>query len=122
MIPAILAGVRHSQGDVIVVMDTDLSLIPRIKDEFRRDPNSIVIASRYISGGSIGGWSRRRKILSRAAVTLARYGLRILSIRDPMSGYFAVPRKIFDDVTFETGGFKILLEILVKEQSTISLI
>lgn len=121
VIPAILEGVKHSQGDIIVVMDADLShppeLIPRIIDEFRGNPNSIIIASRYIRGGSIMGWPLRRKIISWGAVTLARYGLRIRNIRDPMSGYFAVPRKIFDDISFGTGGYKILLEILVKEQA-----
>jgi dolichol-phosphate mannosyltransferase len=121
LISAILDGVKHSQGDIIVVMDADLShppeLIPRIIDEFRGNPNGIVIASRYIGGGTIRGWSLRRRIISWGAVTLARYGLRIRSIRDPMSGYFAVPRKIMDDISFGTRGYKMLLEILVKEQT-----
>ena len=121
LIPSILDGVKHCQGDIIVVMDADLShppeLIPRIVDEFRSNPNSIVIASRYISGGSISGWPFGRKIISWGAVTLARYGLRIRNIRDPMSGYFAVPRKILDDISFGTRGYKILLEILVKGQT-----
>jgi dolichol-phosphate mannosyltransferase len=121
LIPSILDGVKHCQGNIIVVMDADLShppeLIPRIVDEFRSNPNSIVIASRYISGGSISGWPFGRKIISWGAVTLARYGLRIRNIRDPMSGYFAVPRKILDDISFGTRGYKILLEILVKGQA-----
>ncbi len=123
LIPAILDGVKHSQGDIIVVMDADLShppeLIPQIMDEFRDNPNLIVIASRYIGGGSIRGWSLRRRIISWGAVILARYGLSIRNIRDPMSGYFAVPRKILDDISFGTRGYKILLEILVKEHTNI---
>jgi dolichol-phosphate mannosyltransferase len=121
LIPAILDGVKHCQGDIIVVMDADLShppeLIPRIIDEFRGNPNCIVIASRYISGGTISGWSLRRRFISWGAVSLARYGLRIRNIKDPMSGYFAVPRKIMDEISFGTRGYKMLLEILVKEQT-----
>jgi dolichol-phosphate mannosyltransferase len=96
-IPSILEGVKQCQ------------------DDFRGNPNSI--ASKYISGGSISGWPLRRTIISCSVVTFTRYGLRIRNIRDLVSCRFAVPRKILDEINFGTRGYKIPIEILVKEQS-----
>jgi len=120
LIPAILDGVRQSRGTNILIMDADFShppeVIPRIMVELKNNPNSIVVGSRYVQGGKVVGWPARRKILSRGASTLARLGLNVKSVKDPMSGLFALPRELIQNISIATKGYKILLEILVKNK------
>jgi dolichol-phosphate mannosyltransferase len=120
LIPAILEGIESSKGEDILIMDADFShppeTIPLLLEELRRDPNCIVIASRYISHGSIVGWPYKRRVISRGAAKIARHGLNVRNVTDPMSGFFAFPRHVVKNVKFDTKGFKILLEILVKSR------
>ncbi len=118
LIPAILEGVRYSNGQNILIMNADFShppeIIPRIINELNQDPNCIVVASRYIKGGSIVGWPFKRLLLSIGAVRIARHSLKLRNIKDPISGFFALPSHALKDIEFDTQGFKMLLEILVK--------
>ena len=118
LIPAILDGVRHSNGQNILIMNADFShppvIIPRIINELNQDPNCIVVASRYIKGGSIVGWPFKRLMLNIGAVRIARHSLKLRNIKDPISGFFALPSHTLKDIEFDTQGFKMLLEILVK--------
>jgi dolichol-phosphate mannosyltransferase len=120
LISAILEGIESSKGEDILIMDADFShppeTIPRLVEELRQDPNCIVIASRYISHGSIVGWPYKRRVISRGAAKIARHGLNVRNVTDPMSGFFAFPRHVIKNVKFDTKGFKILLEILVKSR------
>ena len=120
LIPAILDGVRQSRGTNVLIMDADFShppeVIPKMMSELKRNPNSIVIGSRYIEGGKVVGWPARRKILSKGASTLARLGLNVKNVKDPMSGLFALPRELIQNISIATKGYKILLEILVKNK------
>ena len=120
LIPAILDGVRQSSGTNVLIMDADFShppeVIPKMMSELKRNPNSIVIGSRYIEGGKVVGWPARRKILSKGASTLARVGLNVKNVKDPMSGLFALPRELIQNISIATKGYKILLEILVKNK------
>jgi dolichol-phosphate mannosyltransferase len=120
LIPAILDGVRQSSGTNVLIMDADFShppeVIPRIMTELKSNPNSIVIGSRYIEGGRVIGWPTRRKVLSKGASTLARLGLNVKNVKDPMSGLFALPRELIQNISIATKGYKILLEILVKNK------
>ena len=120
LIPAILDGVRQSSGTNVLIMDADFShppeVIPKMMSELKRNPNSIVIGSRYIEGGKVVGWPTRRKILSKGASTLARLGLNVKNVKDPMSGLFALPRELIQNISIATKGYKILLEILVKNK------
>jgi dolichol-phosphate mannosyltransferase len=122
LISAILEGIESSRGDNILIMDADFShppeTIPRLVEELRQDPNCIVSASRYISQGSIVGWPYKRRVISRGAAKIARHGLNVRNVTDPMSGFFAFPRHIIKNIKFDTKGFKILLEILVKSRNT----
>ena len=120
LIPAILDGVKQSSGMNILIMDADFShppeVVPKIMHELALNPNSIVIGSRFIEGGKVVGWPQRRKILSKGASTLARLGLNVKRVKDPMSGFFALPRELLQNISFDTKGYKILLEILVKNK------
>lgn len=113
---AILAGIQRSAGETIVVMDSDMShpasVIPRLLEALRSRCD-IAVASRYSRGGAVAGWSARRRLMSRMATRIARRCLRV-EVEDPMSGFFAFRRRVIDDLKFESIGYKMLLEVLVK--------
>jgi len=114
---AILNGIQNATGDTIIVMDSDFShppsIIPKMIDVLKQSQCDIVIASRYITGGGIQGWSLKRKLISKVATKIAKKGLGVKQ-RDPMSGFFAFKRNIINGLKFDAIGYKMLLEILVK--------
>jgi dolichol-phosphate mannosyltransferase len=114
---AIVKGVQYAGGDFLVIMDSDFShppnVIPSIIQVLQNSNYDIVIASRYVKGGSIIGWPFKRRLVSKGATKIARYGLGI-EVKDPVSGFFAFRRDIINDIKFDAIGYKMLLEILVK--------
>ena len=115
---AIVYGWRHSDADLLGVIDADLQhppeLLPALLEAMCEDCD-IAIGSRYADKNSVDGWNPVRAAISRvstwAALPLQRRELRI---EDPMSGFFIVRREVIDGLCFETKGFKLLLEILVR--------
>jgi dolichol-phosphate mannosyltransferase len=114
---AILNGIQQAKGDLIIVMDSDFShppqIIPRMLEILKQPHYDIVIASRYVKGGTITNWSTKRKIISKIATQIAKRGLGIKTA-DPMSGFFAFKKNILHGLKFDAIGYKMLLEILVK--------
>lgn len=114
---AILNGIQHAKGKIVVVMDSDFShppqLIPKLVDALKQSKTDIVVASRYLNGGSIQGWSIKRKMISKIATIIAKRGLGIKE-SDPMSGFFAFNKDIIKGINFDAIGYKILLEMIVK--------
>ena len=114
---AIVKGVQSATGDFLVIMDGDFShppqVIPSIIQALQDSNYDIVIASRYVKGGSIIGWPFKRRLMSKGATKIARYGLGI-DVKDPVSGFFAFRRDIINGLKFDAIGYKMLLEILVK--------
>lgn len=115
---AILAGIHSASGEIVVVMDSDLShppqTIPGMVRELKGDDKcDIVVASRYVKGGYVAGWPFKRKLISKGATKIAQYGLKI-RVKDPMSGFFAFKRRIIEGIKFDPLGYKMLLEMLVK--------
>ena len=110
---AVLDGFKWARGDILGVMDADLShdinKIPRMLAAL--EEYDIVFGSRYIHGGGTNGWSAKRKIISRGATLLARP---FTNVRDPMSGFFFLKRSVIDGVDLNPTGYKIGLEILAK--------
>jgi dolichol-phosphate mannosyltransferase len=117
---AILKGIQYATGNTIVVMDSDLShppsLLPKMLDALKHPKCDLVIASRYVNGGAINGWTLRRKAVSKIATLIAKRGLGI-NAKDPMSGFFAFKRQVIDGLKFDAIGYKMLLEILVKAKN-----
>jgi len=116
---AILSGIQNAAGDTIVVMDSDLShppqIIPKMIETLKQYQCDIVVASRYITGGKINGWNKRRKLISKVATIIAKKGLGVKT-NDPMSGFFAFKKGILKELNFDAIGYKLLLEILVKKR------
>ncbi|MEM2062124.1 MAG: glycosyltransferase family 2 protein [Candidatus Nitrosocaldus sp.] len=117
LLSAVLDGLKAAKGSNVVVMDADLShppaLIPAMLDELIQDRCDLVIASRYVDGGSVENWSMKRKALSVSANMIARMILN-LNVKDAVSGFFACKRWVLEGIEFTTSGYKILLEVLVK--------
>ena len=117
---AILKGIQQAKGDTIVVMDCDFShppqVIPKLLESIKKYQCDIAVASRYIKGGQIQGWSLKRKLMSKFATLIAKKGLGI-STKDPMSGFFAFKRNVINGLNIDAIGYKILLEILVKTKN-----
>ena len=110
---AIQDGAAFSKGKDILVMDADLSHPPEKIMELcaALDGADIVVASRNLPGGGVENWPIERKVISSGATLIARLliGARI---SDPMSGFFAVKKDVFNRTQFRVKGYKILLNIL----------
>src|SRR5258708_19108520 len=97
-------------------MDADLqhdeTLVPRLLDAAKRDDVDIVIASRYMQGGSTGELAAERVRMSGLAAAMSRVVGHGRS--DPMSGFFVVRRRFLERVVRRVygRGFKILLDLI----------
>lgn len=116
---AVVAGIQVASADVVGVMDADFShppaLVPALYEAFKATGADVVVASRYIPGGSTPNWPWRRRALSRLACLLAR-GLS--PIRDAASGFFLIRRDLARETVIKAGGFKICLELIVRGGAT----
>ncbi|MFP4424017.1 MAG: glycosyltransferase [Candidatus Woesearchaeota archaeon] len=115
---AVLAGWKKAKGDILGVMDADLSHSPKKIHELldAMDDADIVVGSRYCKGGRIRGWGLVRKIISKGSTLIARL---FTDVRDPMSGFFMVRKESIDFSGLNPKGFKILLEVLVKNKGKV---
>jgi len=115
---AVLYGWRHSDAEVLGVIDADLQHPPELLPELWKAAESgsdVVLASRYAPRGGLENWHPARHLLSRMMIWLT-YPLQRSSIRvkDPMAGFFMVRRSCLKGIELHNRGFKILLEILVR--------
>ncbi|MEU9378548.1 glycosyltransferase family 2 protein [Streptomyces sp. NPDC048255] len=118
---AVVEGVQRAATDWIVVMDADLQhpphLVPELVGEGIRTGADLVVASRYISGGSRAGLAGGYRIaVSRGATWLAKglFPRALRGISDPMSGFFAMRRSVVTADALRPLGYKILLELAVR--------
>jgi len=118
---AVLDGIRNAEGEIIGVMDADMShppaIIPDVLRPLLSDEADISVGSRYVSGGKISGWHARRKIISRGAGLLARP---LTKVKDPMSGFFFFKKEAIEGRKLNPTGYKIGLEILVKCEAKVA--
>ncbi|MFD4241070.1 glycosyltransferase [Streptomyces sp. NPDC058525] len=118
---AVVEGVKRAGTDWIVVMDADLQhpphLVPELVGEGERTGADLVVASRYISGGSRAGLAGGYRIaVSRGATWLTKglFPRALRGISDPMSGFFAMRRSAVTAEALKPLGYKILLELAVR--------
>jgi dolichol-phosphate mannosyltransferase len=107
---------RPVHVDVICQMDADLSHDPRRLPALvaASDHADIVIGSRYVPGGAIVNWPRRRRMLSRFANSYIRLVTR-LRVRDCTSGYRCWRRDALASIPiahFTSEGYSFLVEML----------
>jgi dolichol-phosphate mannosyltransferase len=120
---AVVEGMRAAGSDWIVVMDGDCqhppSLVPELVATGERAHAGLVVASRYIEGGSRAGLAGSYRVaVSRGAtwLTKALFPRRLRGISDPMSGFFAIRRADVAADTLKPLGYKILLELAVRSR------
>jgi dolichol-phosphate mannosyltransferase len=115
---AVVAGFRKSSGEVLAVMDADLShdpsLLPGLIDAIDAGAD-MAVGSRRVPGGGADNWKWHRRKTSDIATSLAKWWLGA-PLSDPMSGFFALRRSVFESVsgTLQNEGYKILLEIVCR--------
>lgn len=112
---AVVAGFKAAKGNILGVMDADFShppeIIPELIKPILNENIDFVIGSRHVKGGGIENWPLLRKIISKGATLLARI---VTDVKDPMSGLFFLKKSVIKSIKFDSKGFKICLEILVK--------
>ena len=112
-------GMAHVLGrdiDVICQMDADLSHDPRHLPDLvaATEHADVVIGSRYVPGGAIVNWPKRRQLLSRFANQYIRAVTR-LSVHDCTSGYRCWRREALAALRldgFTSEGYSYLVEML----------
>lgn len=117
---AVRAGFAMASGEVFVVMDADLQhppeFTPKLVTAVQLRLADVVIASRFMPGGSasgLSGWTRHLvTYVTRQAAYFA--APRSRGIRDPLSGFFAVRSEVVSATEIRSEGFKILLDVLTQ--------
>ncbi|MBV9543613.1 MAG: polyprenol monophosphomannose synthase [Chloroflexi bacterium] len=118
---AVVDGLSHVHGTYVCVLDADLQHPPRRIPEMlalaRQTNADVVVASRYIAGGSTGGLDGPvRRFYSVGLKTLSQmlFPRRLASVSDPLGGFFLLNQSVLEGVNLRPIGYKILLEILVR--------
>ena len=120
---ACVEGMLASSAPYLAVIDADLqhdeSLLPQMLDAIMQGDADIVVASRYMEGGSTGELAPARVRISRAASVLGQALAGALS--DPMSGFFVVRRAYLEKVVRHLygRGFKILLDLIAAARGSV---
>ena len=116
---ACVEGILSTSAPFVAVIDGDLqhdeTILPRMLAVLESGEAEVAIGSRNIEGGEKGeGLSPIRRMVSDAGAAMANAALPV-HVADPMSGYFALPRPIFEELAprLTATGFKILLDILL---------
>ncbi|WP_017204637.1 glycosyltransferase [Microbacterium algeriense] len=124
---AVVVGLQAASSDVCIVMDGDLQhppeLLPTLLARHADGGADVVAASRYIGGGDTSGLGTAVRFgVSRVATWLTRamFPRRLARSTDPMTGFFLVDRTRLDLTALKPQGFKILLEILARNDLRIA--
>ena len=114
---AVIAGFKEARGDILVVIDADLSHPPEVVPALVKaidDGADLAVGSRYIAGGAVMDWPLRRRLVSRIACLM---GNALVPVRDATSGFFAVRRSAIDGVHLNAIGFKIGFEVIARAKT-----
>ena len=114
---AIKKGMYFGNSDCVIVYPADdfinYNIIDKMFFEFQNNSN-IVVASRFIKGGSMKGCPIIKSILVRTAST-SLYLLSSIPVRDASNGFRLFSRKLLNTVNIESKlGFAYSLELLSK--------
>ena len=120
---AFVEGVRSSLAPYVAALDGDMQhderILPDMLAALQAGDAEIVIGSRYVAGGGLGDWDKKRAGMSDMATRLSRMVLRT-QVTDPMSGFFMLPRTVFERAAprLSAIGFKILLDLIASLPET----
>lgn len=114
---SVLDGMSVARGQTLAVIDADLqhdeTILATMVERVRSGAADVCVGSRSTVGGGYGDWTTSRRLVSWVATLIARLLLRV-PVSDPMSGYFVVSRRAYEDTAprINPQGFKILLEFI----------
>ncbi len=112
---AVVDGFAVAKGDLLGVIDADLShppsLVPEMVKAIVERGADLAVASRHVPGGGVKDWPKSREYISAFANLLARP---CTGIHDATSGFFLMRRSMVEGVAVNPIGFKIGLEFYVK--------
>jgi putative flippase GtrA len=117
---AVVQGLRAARAPWVCVMDADLQhppeLITALLEQAEERELDLVVASRYCQPGERNGFGWTRAMASHSSTTAARllFPQRLRAVTDPMSGFFLVRRDAVAVDELRPRGFKVLLEILIR--------
>ena len=124
---AVIEGALSSSAAYVAVIDGDLqhdeTRLPDLLAAVQAGAD-VAIGSRHVPGGDsaglAGAWRHR---ISAAGTRLAQRSLQV-QLQDPMSGYFLLPRPLFEQLARKlTGqGFKILLDLVLSAPAPLRLV
>tara|TARA_B100000795_G_C22787598_1_gene435331 strand:+ start:618 stop:1355 length:738 start_codon:yes stop_codon:yes gene_type:complete len=114
---AIKTGMKFGNSDCVIIYPADdllnINIIDKMYDSFRND-NDVVVASRFIKGGSMKGCPLIKSILVRIASSTL-YFLSSIPVKDASNGFRLFSRKLLNTVDVESEvGFAYSLELLAK--------
>ncbi|MBU0762960.1 MAG: glycosyltransferase [Candidatus Altiarchaeota archaeon] len=115
---ALIDGTRWAKGDYIVWVMGDRSDKTDTIDEIVKkldEGYDMVIGSRYMNGADSGDLARDKAIYSSGYTLLARliFGIPVHDITNAFRGF---RKKVFQDITLESGDFAISPEFAIKAQ------
>jgi len=114
---AIKAGFESGNSNAVIVYPADDFLNYKLLDKMYNkylEGNDIVVASRFIKGGSMKNCPLIKSILVRTA-SFTLYFLSSIPVRDASNGFRLFSRKLLNEVEIESKiGFAYSLELLVK--------
>jgi dolichol-phosphate mannosyltransferase len=116
--PAYLSAFKQGlvgDYDYFVQMDADLSHKPEQMIDLLRaaNENSLIIGTRWMPGGSVVNWPRRRKLISRFGTWYASFVLK-LPYQDLTSGFRVLPRQLLETINvneIKTKGYGFQIEM-----------
>jgi dolichol-phosphate mannosyltransferase len=125
---AVIEGALSSSARFVAVIDGDLqhdeTKLPDMLAALRTGRYDLAVGSRHAEGGDASGLTNRwRHVLSDGGIWLAQLFLPV-RLTDPMSGYFMLPRPLFEQLASGlTGqGFKILVDLALSSPAPLRVI
>jgi dolichol-phosphate mannosyltransferase len=114
---ALMAGIRSSRGEVIAWMDCDLSMPPEVLPALlaATDEVDLALGSRYVRGGADVGHSLVGRLFSRT-INLAASLFLGWGVKDYTSGFLAVRREVFDQITLRGDYGEYCIDLLARAQ------
>ena len=122
---AVIAGMQAAHAPFACVMDGDLQhppeLLPQLMEAAVQKNADLVVASRRTAESKVSGLNLMRNLISRGLDQIARifFPKQLRGVSDPLTGFFLVRMSAIDFEHMQPKGFKILLEILVRNPNLV---
>jgi len=117
---AVVAGLKAARSEFACVMDGDLQhppeLVPVLLKTAIDKHADMVVATRRSEDSQVTGLNTTRNLISKGLDLMARvfFPRQLKGVSDPLTGFFLVRVKALDLDILHPRGFKILMEILVR--------